>query len=150
MTPPTDIDWLVRTAVYQSFAATGKAPSLRDLAETFESTPERMAESLERLHQAYQIAPHPDGSGVWWANPYSDVESAYPVETPVMTTYAPCAWDAFGVPAIAGTDGWIRTRCAESGTAMEFGIRDGELAGDDGVIHMVVPIRDAWANIGFT
>ena len=36
MTPPTDVDWLVRTAVYQSFAATGKAPSLRDLAETFE------------------------------------------------------------------------------------------------------------------
>jgi hypothetical protein len=33
---------------------------------------------------------------------------------------------------------------------MEFGIRDGELAGDDGVIHMVVPIRDAWADIGFT
>ncbi len=33
---------------------------------------------------------------------------------------------------------------------MEFGIRHGRLEGDDGVIHLVTPIRDAWDDIGFT
>ena len=67
-----------------------------------------------------------------------------------MTCYANCAWGALGVPAILGTDGWTRTRCQESGVPMEFGVRDGQLAGDDGVIHLVTPPRDAWLDIGFT
>jgi len=33
---------------------------------------------------------------------------------------------------------------------MEFGVRDGQLAGDDGVIHLVTPPRDAWLDIVFT
>jgi alkylmercury lyase-like protein len=150
MTTPTDLDWRVRTNIYQSFAATGKAPTLPELAETFQSTREHMAGSLERLHEAHQISPLPDGTGVWWANPFSAVETAYSVETPTMSTYAPCCWDALGIPAMLRTDGWIRTKCAGSETPLEFGIRDGELAGDDGVIHMVVPIGNAWDDIGFT
>ena len=84
------------------------------------------------------------------ANPFSATETEYPVETPNMTCYANCAWGALGVPAILGTDGWTRTRCQESGVPMEFGVRDGQLAGDDGVIHLVTPPRDAWLDIGFT
>ena len=29
-------------------------------------------------------------------------------------------------------------------------VRDGQLAGDEGVIHLVTPPRDAWLDIGFT
>jgi hypothetical protein len=66
-----------------------------------------------------------------------------------MTCYANCAWDALGVPAILGTDGWTQTRCPESGVPMEFGVRDGQAAGN-AVIHLVTPPRDAWLDIGFT
>ena len=99
---------------------------------------------------AHEIAPTPDGTAVWMANPFSAVETTYPVETPHMRCYANCAWDALGVPAILGTDGWTKTECAESGTPLEFGVRGGVLEGDDGVIHLVTPLRDAWVDIGFT
>lgn len=146
----SDLAWAVRTAIYAGFAETGAAPSYPALAEAHGVGVDEIARCVDELFAAHQVAPLPDGSGVWMANPFSAVETAYAVETPTMTTYAPCAWDAFGVPAILGTDGWIRTRCAESGAPLEYGVRDGALAGDDGVIHMVVPIAQAWDDIGFT
>ena len=147
---PTELDWAIRTAIYQNFATTGAAPSYAVLAEQFERTLDQVSESITRLLTAHEIAPFADGTGVFMANPFSAVATDYAVETAGVTVFANCAWDALGVPAILGTDGWIRTHCAERATPLEFGIRDGALTGDEGVIHMVVPIRDAWVDIGFT
>ena len=33
---PTELDWAIRTAIYQNFATTGAAPSYAVLAEQFE------------------------------------------------------------------------------------------------------------------
>ncbi len=147
---PTDFDWAVRAHVYRSFAETGDAPVVPALAAAVEATEFQIRDSLQRLFDAHEIAPLADGNGVWMANPFSGVQTDFPVQTPTMSCYANCAWDALGVPAILGTDGWTKTHCAESGEALEFGVRDGQLETDDGVIHLVTPIRDAWVDIGFT
>lgn len=146
---PDDFDWHVRALVYDTFARAGRAPAIAELAARVGTTEHRIARSLQRMEEAHELALLP-GGGVWMANPFSAVPTAYPVETPEMACWANCAWDALGVPAILETDGWIRTRCAESRTPLEFGVRDGRLEGDDGVIHLVTPIRDAWVDIGFT
>jgi len=146
----TDFDWTVRAHIYQTFAATGGAPVVPEVAAAVGGTEFQVRESLARLFAAHEIAPLKTGNGVWMANPFSGVPTAYSVETPSMTCYAPCAWDALGVPAILDTDGWIRTTCPQSGTPLEFGAVDGALEGDDGLIHLVTPIRDAWVDIGFT
>ena len=101
---------------------------------------------VERHH----IGLFPDRDEVWIVNPFSSVPTDYPVATERGRYWAACAWDAIGVPAILGIDGWTESRCAESGEPLSFGVRGGELAGDDGVIHLVVPLRDAWHDIGFT
>ena len=145
----TDFDWGVRTLVYERFATTGAAPEIAELAARAGSTEHRIVDSLRRLYDGHEIAVHDDGR-VWMANPFSAVPTDYPVETPEMTCWANCAWDALGVPAILSCDGWTRTKCAESGVAIEFGVRDGRLEGDPGVIHLVTPLRDAWVDIGFT
>lgn len=150
MTELGDIDWSVRTRIYRRFAKNGTAPTLAELAAGEGTTENRIRESLARLFEAHEIAPTPDGNGVWMANPFSAVPTDYVVETPEMTCYANCAWDALGVPAILGTDGWTRAVCAESGDTLEFGVRAGRLEGDAGVIHLVTPLRDAWVDIGFT
>jgi len=147
---PSELDWAIRTEIYGSFGRIGASPSAADLSDRFDVTPEGITASLERLHAAHEIAPTLDGREVWMANPFSAVETAYPVETPHMSCWSNCAWDALGVAAILGVDGWTRTNCAESGSPLEFGVRDGERAGDDGVIHLVTPLRHAWDNIGFT
>ena len=145
----SDFDWAVRTHVYGGFAETGEAPAIGRLAAELDSTEHRVVTALRALYGAHEVAAHGDGS-VWMANPFSAVPTAYPVETPTMTCWANCAWDALGVPAILGTDGWTRTRCAQSGAPLEFGVRGGTLDGDAGVIHLVTPLRDAWVDIGFT
>jgi hypothetical protein len=147
---PTDLDWTVRTRIYEAFAETGRAPALGQLAAVVGSTEHRIRESLRRLYAAHEVAPLPGEAGVWMANPFAGVPTAYEIETPNMTCYANCAWDALGVPAILGTDGWTRTRCAWSEEPLEFGVRGGELEGAGGVIHLVTPLRDAWVDIGFT
>ncbi|KPJ80684.1 MAG: hypothetical protein AMS19_09130 [Gemmatimonas sp. SG8_23] len=139
----------MRTRIYGSFASTGQAPAIAQLAAELGVTEHRVSSSLATLFEAHEVALSEDGR-IWMANPFSAVPTPYPVETPDMTCWANCAWDALGVPAILDTDGWIRTECAESGEPLEFGIRGGALAGDAGVIHLVTPIRDAWVDIGFT
>lgn len=145
----SDFDWDVRATVYERFAATGQAPEIAELAARAGATEHQVVSSLRRLYEAHEIAVREDG-GIWMANPFSAVPTAYPVRTPEMTCWANCAWDALGVSAILGTDGWTRTTCAESGVTIEFGVRDGRLEGDAGVIHLVTPLRDAWIDIGFT
>ena len=147
---PSDFDWAVRTEIYRVFSETGASPSFEQIATSLDASQALVTTSVAALYDAHEIAPLTDGSGVWMANPFSATETPYPVETPRMKCYANCAWDALGVPAILGTDAWTRTRCQESGVPMEFGVRDGRLAGDEGVIHLVTPPRDAWIDIGFT
>jgi len=146
---PTEFDWSVRALIYETFATTGQAPPLAQLAAEAGGTEHQIEASLERLFAAHEVATLPDGR-IWMANPFSAMPTKYPVETPEMSCWANCAWDALGVMAMLETDGWIRTTCAESGTPLDFGVVDGALAGDDGVIHLVTPLRDAWADIGFT
>jgi len=146
----TDFDWAVRSRIYRTFAATGTAPVIPEIAAAVGGTEFQVRSSLLKLHTAHEIAPLAEGDGVWMANPFSGVPTDYVVETPTMTCYAPCAWDAMGVPALLETDGWIRSHCAQSGETLAFGIEGGALHGDDGVIHLVTPIRDAWVDIGFT
>ena len=146
----TDLDWAVRTRIYQSFAESGRAPVLAELAAAVGATEHQIRTSLGRLFEAHEIAPLPDGDGVWMANPFSGLPTDFVVETSEMTCYAPCAWDALGVAAILHTDVEIRTRCAASEQPLHFGVRDGALTGDEGVIHLVTPIGHAWDDIGFT
>lgn len=141
---------MVRGEIYEAFGKRGVAPTPREIAVALHATTSEVGAALLALFDAHEIAPFPDGGGVWMANPFSAVETDYPVETPHMKCFANCAWDALGVPAILETDGWTRTRCANSGEPLEFGVRDGQLEAGPGLIHLVTPPRDAWKDIGFT
>lgn len=148
--PLTDFHWSLRTEIFRAIGATTRAPSLDDLAAWSGRSRSQIIEALDALEAGHQIALLPDRSGVWMANPFSSVPTAFPVETERGRYWAPCAWDAMGVPAILGIDGWIEARCAASGSPLSFGVKDGRRVGDDGVIHLVVPPRNAWDDIGFT
>lgn len=148
--PPTGRDWALRAEVYRSFVEDARAPTYAELGAALDLGEDEVRSSVERLYAAHQIAPLSDRSGIWMANPFSAVETAFPVETPAGRVYAACAWDAFGVPALLGCDARISTRCAESRTPLEVRVGDGRLEGDEGVLHLVVPPRDAWLDVGFT
>jgi len=148
--PLTDYDWLVRTQVYASFGRSGTPPTIDDLAALTGGSPSRVEGSLLKLQDAHELTL--DGAaGVAMAHPFSASPTDYPVETPDFDCYANCAWDALGLPAILGTNGWTRTTCPSSGEELEFGVERRRVKGDgEIVIHLLTPLRDAWDDIGFT
>ena len=127
-------DLAVRHFIYRRFAQRGRPPSLDETAAAFSLSRQQAEAVFLRLNEGHFIFLDPDGSGVRMANPFSGVQTDYVVETPSMTCYANCAWDALGVPAILASDGWTRTRCAESDEPLEFGIRRGRLGGAGPII----------------
>jgi len=147
---PRERDWAVRGEIYRSFAEELRAPGSDEIASALALEAWEVLEALARLEAAHEIALLPDRSGVWMANPFSAVPTDFPVRTPRGTVWANCAWDALGVPAILGIDGWTEAHCANSGEALAFGVESGRRVGDDGIIHLVVPPRNAWDDIGFT
>jgi len=155
MTPPplpdlTDFHWTLRTEIYRCLAATTVAPTPDELAAWSGRSRKEILEALEALEAHHHVAILPDRSGVWMAHPFPAIPTAFPVDTARGRFWANCAWDALGIPALLGMDGWTQARCAATGTPLSFGIRNGERVGDDGVIHLVVPPRNAWDDIGFT
>jgi len=147
---PREQDWDVRASVYRSFAERMRAPSPDEIADETGTEGSAVLESLARLEAAHQIALLPDRSGVWMANPFSAVPTAFPVRTGRGSCWANCAWDALGIPGILGVDTWTDARCANSGEPISFGVQGGRRIGDEGIVHLVVPPRDAWEDIGFT
>jgi len=147
---PDDFGWTVRTAVYRHFVDHVEAPTLPALANRVGASSGEVRAALDVLEAAHQIALLPDGSGIWMANPFSAVPTDFPVRTARGNWWANCAWDALGIPAVLGTDTWTDARCAHSGEPIGFGVEGGRRIGDDGIVHLVVPPRDAWEDIGFT
>ncbi|MBT8488472.1 MAG: hypothetical protein HKN72_04085 [Gemmatimonadetes bacterium] len=149
--PLGEFDWMVRTQIYASFARSGHAPSLDDLAATSGAGSARVKGSLLKLRDAHQLALSEDGEAVTMAHPFSARSTAYPVETSDFVCHANCAWDALAVPAVLRKDGWTATTCPASGEPLEFGVKRWNVVGDSKtVIHFLTPLRRAWDDIGFT
>jgi hypothetical protein len=148
--PLDDFHWALRTEVYRHFGATAHAPTLDALTAWSSRRSAEVLETLEALEANHHLALLPDRSGIWMAHPFSAAPTDFPVDTPRGRFWANCAWDALGVPAILGVDGWTEVRCAATGIRLGYGVKNGRRVGDDGVIHLVVPPRRAWDDIGFT
>ncbi len=146
----SEFDWRVRTEVYRHFIETTNAPTAADLAQALDTTLTDIETSLHLLEEHHHIALSPGTSNIWMANPFSAIPTEFPAETSTGRYWANCAWDAVGVPAILGRDAWTRTRCAETGTLIEFGVRDSKFVAGNEVIHIAVPVRGFYDNIGFT
>jgi len=147
---PEPLDWVVRAEVYRHFSLTGQGPANVELARAVGTSTGELEDSLRRLEDGHHLALFPDRHEVWMAHPFSAVPTDFPVDTANGRYWANCAWDALGIPAILGIDGWTEALCAATGEPVAFGVRNGRQAGGPGVIHMVVPPRNAWDDIGFT
>ena len=148
-------DWEVRTAAYRHLIDTFAAPGIDELAPRLDMPAAEIEASLERLDAGHQIVLAPGETRIWMLHPFSAIPTEFPVEVEGGTYWGNCAWDAFGIPVVLGGNGRTRTRCAESGSTIEFGVRDGALMGgpvqaESTVIHFAVPARHWYDNIAFT
>ena len=139
----------VRYAIYQHTAATGQVPTFQDLAATCGLDVPDVAAACRALAEAHVVILGRGGTDLWAAPPFSAVPTAFRVHAKSRAYYAPCAWDAFGIPAALKADASIAARCPVSGEELTVGVADDVTYGN-GIIHLEVPARHFWDDIVYT
>ena len=140
----------LRLYIYAQIVETSTAPSAADCADTFARPLPEIEAAYQALADARMIVLRPGSTTIWMAMPFSNMQTGYTVITGGRAYYAPCAWDAFGIPAMLGTDARIFTTCADCGGALERKIAGGRLAETRGLVHFALPARRWWEDVGFT
>lgn len=144
-----DLD--VRRHVYFSVVANGRPPTTSETAAAFGLPEAELADAYRRLHEAHALVLHPGTTEVWMANPFCFAPTQHRVTAAGRSWTGTCAWDALGIPAAFHGDGRIESACACCNEPLTLEVRDGELAeGADLLVHILLPARNWWQDIGFT
>lgn len=146
-----EFDLDVRCHVYFSVVANGRPPTTAETAEAFGRNEPEIADTYRRLHDAHALVLHPETIEIWMANPFCFTPTPHRVTAGGRTWTGTCAWDALGIAGALHADGHIDSACACCGEAIELEVRAGALVeGEDLLVHIVVPARRWWDDIGFT
>jgi alkylmercury lyase len=140
---------LVRETIYTVTVATSRVPTMAEIAVHTGMHDDDVRGACRALADAHVVILRPDGRELWAAPPFSAVPTAFRVLAGSRTWFAPCAWDAFGIPAALKNDADIHARCAWTGETLPAGTRGGRAYGI-GVIHLEVPARHFWNDIIYT
>jgi Alkylmercury lyase len=138
----------VRVAIYDEVVA-GRDPSAAAIARPVGLDPAVVGEAFRALADAHVIVLRPATTEIAWAPPFSVIPTPFRVHAGDSSWYAPCAWDAFGIPAALKRDADIDAQCAWSGEPIPCGVANGEAYGN-GVIHLLVPASHFWDDIAYT
>ena len=139
----------VRDAIYSTIVSTGVAPSAADIAELHDVPVGDVEAAFHALADAHVIVLQPGTSELAWAPPFSALPTRYKARAAGTGWFAPCAWDAFGIPAALKQDAIVDATCAWSGEPLECGVANGRAYGG-AVIHLLVPAAHFWDDIFFT
>ena len=139
----------VRQAIYASIQQRGVAPVAADVAIAHHLELRSVEEAYRALAGSHVIVLQAGTLDIWSAPPFSAVPTAFRTSAGGSSWYAPCAWDAFGIPAALACDARVEARCAWSGEPIPCGVEDGRASGN-GVIHLLVPAAQFWDDIVFT
>ena len=139
----------VRGAIYAAIVETGAAPGAADVANAHYLEPRVVAKAYRALAASHVIVLQPGTLDVWSAPPFSAVPTAFRVNVGRASWYAPCAWDAFGIPAAMKRDAIVEGRCAWSGEPIPCGVERGRAYGV-GIIHLLVAAAQFWDDIVYT
>jgi hypothetical protein len=132
---------MVRSAVYDAIVRTGQAPDAMGIASAIGVTVKEAQEAMLALADAHVIVLEADTSRIRFAAPFSNVETGFRVTADGRSWFAPCAWDAFGIPAALHRDAEI--------AGYDCGVRNGRAHGS-GVVHLLVPAARFWDDIVYT
>src|SRR3954447_17916292 len=139
----------VRLGIYREIVRCGNAPGAADLAAMLGVPDAEIADAYRALADAHVIVLRPGTVDIAWAPPFSAVPTSFRAVADDVSWYAPCAWDAFGIPAALKRDAVVDARCAWSGDTIRCGVANGRAYGE-GVIHLLVPAAHFWDDIAYT
>lgn len=143
-----EADWDIRLHVYETIAASGHAPSTRELGARFAIANAEARQALYRLHDAHALVLEAGSGEILMANPFAAAPTDYRVFSGKTAYYANCAWDSLGIPALLGAGARIKARHPMSGKLVDYGVEQGKLIGGHGnLVHFTKPFRQWYDDI---
>ena len=139
-----------KLAIYEHFAATGRRPSVADVAERVGAAAPEVREIFGRLRAQRVLVLEADGESIRMAPPFSGIPTQHRVTTAGVSYYANCAWDALGIPAALHQPATVHSRCEQSLEPLELPVSARGPEASDWLFHCVVPAARWWDDIVFT
>ncbi len=139
----------LRMFAYSAIAATGRAPLSSAIATQFGIGEDEALKAFAELARRKMLVLDQAGE-IWMAGPFSAVPTAFSVQGTSATWWANCAWDMLGIPASLGVGARIDARCAGSGEAITIDVSAQHGPVGDGLVHILVPARQWYEDIGYT
>lgn len=136
-------DSKVRARIYDLFVNGVREVDVDAVAGSCGWDPVEVAVAFSNLAEEHQIALIDGDRRVWMAHPFSGVPTSYRAVLGNRSWYANCAWDALAILALLG-DGQA---VGEDGLVWEV---DQGVVSPGGFVHLLVPARRFWEDIGFT
>lgn len=142
----------LRIFVYDFLLETGRPPTLADISRRFDVPEERARDTMRSLRAGKTLLAHPDTGEVWMAGPFAGEPTPYRVTGPRVAWFANCAWDMLGIPVVAGESVDIEAECGDCGEPIRLHVdtHSGPEADADALVHILVPARQWYDDIGYT
>lgn len=140
----------MRIHVFTTAAATARVPQPPEISGALGRPEADVRAALHHLAANKVLILAPNDGTIWAANPFCAVPSGFRVDAAGKRYWGICIWDAMGIPAALGADAVITASCGDCGAPMVNEVRDGRLVRAEGVMHLAIPARKWWDNIGFT
>lgn len=142
----------VRRYVYEHAMTEGAPPASAACAAALSCSADDVRAAFRRLADARVLVLQEGGGEILMAAPFSAVPTPFLVRSGARAYYAPCAWDALGVPVVLGRDAEVEASCGCCGTRMSLRVEGGALVEGEpgGVVHFALPAARWWENVVFT
>ena len=150
-TSAAHLDQELRHRVYVALATGRQAPQASSLAASLGVGLSDVHEGLERLHTAHALVLDAATREVRMALPFSNVRTAYRVDSGDRSWYANCAWDSLSLVRLLKLgDARIIDQGSLDREGRTLEVLAGKLLQQDGVISLPLPAWQWWDDIVFT
>jgi hypothetical protein len=141
----------VRLAVYESFAATGRAPTAPEIAYRFDRPEADVTGILADLASGRHLALD-DAGRITLAHPFSSIPMGFSVMGRETLWWGGCAWDSFALPHLVPGEPevLVATTCPGCRRPHAWLVGRGAPPPGDQVAHFLVPTAHMWDDIVHT
>lgn len=142
----TPFERSVRAEVYRLFAGGTVQVDAGAVARAKGWNHQEVEKSLTSLEAQHRVALATGTHRVLMAHPFAGVDTGYRAHVGSRSWFANCAWDSLAIVALLGNgDG----RATGEEWGIEWSIEGGRVS-PNGIVHLLVPARHFWDDIGFT
>jgi len=137
----------LRLCIYGALARTGRMPPAAEL-HAVAGGHRGLAAALAQLAADRHVAL--ERGEVVLAHPFATRSFAFSVMSRDTLWWGGCAWDAFAIPHLVGTDALVATRCPTCDRALAWVVdRTAPPEGPE-VAYFVVPVAEMWNDVVHT